>query len=172
MTTIKIRPSSYTLSNTSNLSCDSNESSMYDSDDSTYATFSNSWASGDQFIYINGFNLSDIPEGAIVNSFTVKIKIRTSRVTSNNIYLTNGTNPTNDYSSTRTTKNSSSAETITIDKISSSWATLASYGSNLGIRINAERSTWLSAGYVYIYDAYIEANYTIPSYLAIKQNNT
>lgn len=172
MTTIKLRPSSYTLSNTSTLSCSSNESGMYDSDESTYATFSNTNASGDQFIYINGFNLSDVPDDAIINSFTIKIQIRSSRVASHNIYLSNGRNPTNDYSSASTTKNSSSVETITIDNISSSWATLASYGDDLGVRINAERSTWLFTGYVYVYDVYIEVDYTIPSYLAIKQNNT
>ena len=42
------------------------------------------------------------------------------------------------------------------------WETIKGYGSNFGIRINCRRASRNTTGYVYIYGAEIEVDYTIP----------
>lgn len=79
MASIRLTPSSYYLSSSSYLSV-SSAANMYDDTDSTsYATVTNSRSSTTSYyIYLRGFNFGDIPEGAIINSFTVKLKARES----------------------------------------------------------------------------------------------
>lgn len=75
MPTIRIIPSAYSFSNTSYCSI-SNANNMYNNtDNTTYATFTHSRSSTTAYyMYIKGFDLSQIPEGAIINSFSIKIK--------------------------------------------------------------------------------------------------
>ena len=75
MATIKLVPSTYYLSNSYYLSV-SNASNMYDDTDSTnYATITNSRTStSSYYIYIRGFNFTDVPENAVVSDFTIRVK--------------------------------------------------------------------------------------------------
>lgn len=163
MATIRLIPSTYSVSNSSYLSV-SNASNMYNNtDNTTYATVTNSRSSTTSYyLYIKGFNFDDIPSGATINSFTIKIKVRESGVTTSTsyrMYLSNGTSQLSDYASTMP---STTAATITFNNISSSWDTLVGYGSNLGIRINCRRASRNTTGYVYVYGAEIEVDYSLP----------
>lgn len=163
MATIRLIPSSYSVSSTSYLSV-SDASNMYNNtDNTTYATITNSRSSTTSYyLYISGFNFSDIPSNATINSFTVKIKVRESRATTSTsyrMYLCNGTTATSDYASTMP---GTSVATISFDNVSSSWATLSGYGSNLAIRINCRRASRFTTSYMYVYGAEIEVDYSLP----------
>lgn len=164
MATIRLVPSTYYLSSTSYLSI-SNASNMYTNTDSdTYATVTNSRSSTTSYyIYVRGFNFSSIPEGAIVNSFTVKLKARESGVstsTSYKPYLANGTSAINGSCDVITT----TASVHTFTGISADWDDIVGYGANFGIRINCRRASKNTTSYMYIYGAEILVDYTMPVY--------
>lgn len=164
MATIRLIPSTYALSSSSYLSV-SNASNMYsNTDDDSYAKVTNSRASTTSYyIYLRGFNFSSIPTGAIVNSFTVKLKARESGVSTSSSYkphLANGTSAINGSCDAITT----TATTLTFTGISADWDTIVSYGSNFGIRINCRRASRNTTGYMYIYGAEILVDYTMPVY--------
>lgn len=170
MATIRLIPSTYYLSNSSYLSV-SSASNMYNNTDNTsYATVTNSRQStSSYYIYLRGFNFSAIPEGAIVNSFTVKLKARESGVstsTSYKPYLANGTSAINGSCDPITT----TATTLTFTGLSADWDTIVGYGSNFGIRINCRRASRNTTGYVYIYGAEILVDYTMPIYHTVTVN--
>lgn len=172
MATIRLVPSTYYLSSTSYLSI-SNASSMYNNTDNTsYATVTNSRASTTSYyIYLRGFNFSAIPDGAIVNSFTVKLKARESGVstsTSYKPYLANGTTTINGSCDVITT----TATTHTFTGISADWDDIVGYGSDFGIRINCRRASRNTTSYMYIYGAEIEVDYTIPVHYDVTINNS
>ena len=172
MATIRLVPSTYYLSSSSYLSV-SSASSMYNNTDNTsYATVTNSRASTTSYyIYLRGFNFSSIPEGAIINSFTVKLKARESGVstsTSYKPYLANGTTAINGSCDVITT----TATTHTFTGITDDWEDIVGYGSNFGIRINCRRASRNTTSYMYIYGAEIEVDYTIPVYYDVTITNS
>lgn len=172
MATIRLTPSAYYLSNTSYLSV-SNASNMYsNTDDDTYATVTNSRASTTSYyIYLRGFNFDAIPEGAIVNSFTVKLKARESGVstsTSYKPYLADGTTTINGSCDVITT----TASVHTFTGVSADWDTIVGYGNNFGIRINCRRASRNTTSYMYLYGAEILVDYTIPVYHDITISNS
>lgn len=172
MATIRLVPSTYYLSSTSYLSI-SNASSMYNNTDNTsYATVINSRASTTSYyIYLRGFNFNALPEGAIVNSFTVKLKARESGVstsTSYKPYLANGTTTINGSCDVITT----TASVHTFTGISADWDTIVGYGNNFGIRINCRRASRNTTSYMYIYGAEIEVDYTIPVHHSVTISNS
>ena len=172
MATIRLIPSSYYLSSSSYLSV-TNASNMYDDTDSdSYGQVYNSRTSTTSYyIYIRGFNFDDIPNGAIINSFTIKLKARESGVstsTSYKPYLANGTTTINGSCDVITT----TASVHTFTGISADWDTIKGYGSNFGIRINCRRSSRNTAAYMYIYGAEILVDYTMPVYYDITINNS
>lgn len=174
MAIIRLVPSTYYLSNTSYLSV-SDTNNMYNNTDNTsYATVTNSQnGTSSYYIYLRGFNFSSVPSDAIINSFTVKLKARESGVstsTSYRPYLCNNTSTiTNAYSNVLST----SEQTLTFSNDSITWETLKGYGDDFGIRINCRRANSNTTGYVYIYGAEIEVDYTIPIYHQITTiNNT
>lgn len=161
MATIRLIPSTYYLSSTSYLSV-SNATNMYNNTDNTsYATVTNSRASTTSYyIYLRGFNFSSIPEGAIINSFTVKLKARESGVSTSTSYkpqLAKGTNTKNGSCDVITT----TATTHTFTGITADWEDIVGYGSDFGIRINCRRASRYTTSYMYIYGAEIEVDYTI-----------
>ncbi len=172
MATIRLVPSTYYLSSTSYLSV-SNASNMYaNTDNTTYATVTNSRTSTTSYyIYLRGFNFSAIPEGAIVNSFTVKLKARESGVstsTSYKPYLANGTTAINGSCDVITT-----TETVyTFTGVTADWDDIVGYGSNFGIRINCRRASRNTTGYMYIYGAEILVDYTVPVHYDVTINNS
>lgn len=167
MATARLIPSTHYLSSTSYLSV-TNESNMYNNtDNSTYATVYNSRTSTTSYyIYLRGFNFDAIPDSAIVNSFTVKLKAYESGVSTSDSYkpyLANGTTAINGSCSAITT----SASVHSFTGVTADWETLKGYGDNFGIRINCRRASRNTAGYVYIYGAEIEVDYTIPDPVTI-----
>ena len=163
MATIRLVPSTYYLSSSSYLSV-SNADSMYDNTDSTdYATVYNSRTSTTSYyIYVQGFNFDDIPSGAVVTDFTVKLKARESGVstsTSYKPYLSNGTTAINGSCDVITT----TVATHEFTGLTADWDTIKGYGDDFGIRINCRRASRNTAAYMYIYGAEIEVTYTVPN---------
>ena len=163
MATIRLVPSTYYLSSSSYLSV-SNADSMYDNTDSTdYATVYNSRTqTTSYYIYVRGFNFDDIPSGAVVTDFTVKLKARESGVstsTSYKPYLSNGTTAINGSCDVITT----TVATYEFTGLTADWDTIKGYGDDFGIRINCRRASKNTAAYMYIYGAEIEVTYTIPN---------
>lgn len=172
MATIRLVPSTYYLSSTSYLSVSNTANMYHNTDNTSYATVTNSRASTTSYyIYLRGFNFSSIPEGAIINSFTVKLKARESGVstsTSYKPYLANGTTTINGSCDVIST----TATTHTFTGVSDDWDDIVSYGSNFGIRINCRRASRNTTSYMYIYGAEIEVDYTIPVHYDVTINNS
>ena len=161
MATIRLIPSTYSTGST-NVSV-SNANNMYANTDSTnYATATTS-RSGNTYVYIKGFNFTDVPSDAIVDSFSIKLKASMSGVSTSTSYrpvLCNNTTGISSGSSVLST----SVQTITFTGVSQTWDTIKDYGSNFAIRLNARRSSNNTTSYIYIYGAEIEVNYRIPIY--------
>lgn len=158
MSTIKLIPSTYYLSNSSYLSV-SNASNMYtDVDSTTYATITNSRTStSSYYAYIRGFNFDDVPSAAIVSDFTVRLRGYYSGGYSQNMYLYDGTSTSMGSGSSLST----SAQTIEFT-CNYSWEDVVAAGSDFGIRINCRRSSRNTTAYFYILGAEIEVTYTLP----------
>lgn len=172
MATIKLTPSTYALSSTSYLSV-SNASNMYaDTSSDTYATVTNSRTSTTSYyIYLRGFDFSQVPSEAIVSGFTVRLKARESGVstsTSYKPYLANGTTAINGSCDVITT----TAATYEFTGVSADWETIKGYANNFGICINCRRASRNTTGYMYIYGAEIEVTYTVPVYHGITVTNS
>ena len=163
MATIRLIPSTYYLSSTSYLSV-SNASNMYaNTDNTTYATVTNSQnGTSSYYIYLRGFNFDAIDDAWIVNSFTIKFKVRESGVTTSTSYRPYLCNNTTTITGTASMP-STTEQTITFTGITADWDTIKGYGSNFGIRINCRRASRNTTGYMYIYGAEIEVDYTIPN---------
>lgn len=163
MATIRLIPSTYSLSSTY-LSID-NAANMYNNvDNSTYATVKNTVFSTSAYhVYIKGFNFSDIPSDAIINSFTIKVKVKQSGVSTNTSYrpylVNNTTTITGNCDVVTTTE-----QILTFTGVTADWDTIKGYGSNFGIRLTNRRSNLFRASYLYIYGAEILVDYTIPEY--------
>lgn len=163
MATIRLIPSTYYLSSSTYLSV-SNAANMYTNTDSdTYATITNTQTgTTSYYIYLRGFNFDDIPSNATINSFSIKLKASESGITTSTSYppkLCNGTSQltsTCSQISTTATVHTFSDYTVDLDDIKS-------YGDNFGIRINCRRASRNTTGYMYIYGAEIEVDYTIPN---------
>lgn len=160
MATIRLIPSTYYLSSSTYLSVD-NENNMYNNtDNTTYATVTNSRTSTtNYYIYIRGFNFNDIPSAAVINSFTIRVKANYSGGYSQSMYLYDGTETSFGSSNTAI---SSTVSTHTFNP-TKSWEDIITSGSDFGIRINCRRNSRNQTSYVYIYGAEIEVNYTVPN---------
>lgn len=165
MATIRLIPSAYTRSNTSYVSV-TNATSMYDNvdDSSDYATLTHSRQSTTTYyVYIHGFNFDDVPEGAIVNSFNIKIKAYESGLNTGSSYRMSLYHNTSSISgTTASTSLSSSTQIITFPTDSLTWETLKSYGNDFRIRVPLRRSSSYTQCYVYVYGAEIEVDYIMP----------
>lgn len=165
MATIRLTPSAYTLSSTSYLSV-SNASNMYNNtDNTTYATVTNSRTqTSSYYIYLHDFNFSDIPSNAIINSFAVKLKASEQGASTSSSYrpylVTNGSTSTASYYG-YCNAISTSASTITFT-VTGEWTDIVAEGNDLSIRINCRRASKNTTSYVYIYGAEIEVDYTLP----------
>lgn len=160
MATIRLVPSTYYLSSTSYLSV-SNESNMYhNTDNTTYATVYNSRnQTSNYYIYLRGFNFDAIPSGAVINSFTIKLKGNYSGGYSQVMYLYDGTSTSYGASDTAF---SSTVTTHTFNP-THTWEEIVASGSDFGIRINCRRNSKNTAAYIYIYGAEILVDYTMPT---------
>ena len=172
MPTIKLIPSTYYLSSSSYLRV-TNENNMYsDTSSTTYATVTNSQTgTTTYYIYLRGFNFDDIPAGAVVTAFEIKLKARESGINTSSSYspkLCHGTSQITSTCSAITT----TTTTHTFTDIGEDWADIVGYGSNFGIRINCRRSNRNTTGYMYIYGAEIDVTYTLPIYHNVTLTNS
>lgn len=160
MATLRIVASSYQLSNTSYTNI-SNPNNMYTNVDSTtYATFNHTRnQTTAYYLYIRGFDLSQIPSNATISSVIVKVKALVTGAGSYTPGLYNNTTSLNkNFNGTIGT----SATTRTVD-ITSSWNTYKTYGNNLTIRLQLNRSNKNTASSMRIYGAEITVEYTVPT---------
>ena len=169
MATIRLIPSTYSLSNTSYLSI-SNASNMYTNIDSTtYATVNHTRnRTTSYYIYVKGFNFDDIPADAIINSATIKVK---AKVTSADSYAPALYNNTTSLNQNLSGNIGTTTTTSTVD-ITSNWETYKGYGSNFGIRLRLNRSSRYTASSMNIYGAEILVDYTIPTHYTISTSIT
>lgn len=159
MPTIKLTPSTYYSTSTTYLSV-SNASNMYDDCDSTnYATIQNTRSSTTSYyIYLRGFDFSQVPSSAIVSDFTIRLKGNYNGGYSQNMYLYDGTSTS--YGSASSLSSSVATHEFTCNH---SWEDVVACGSDFGIRINCRRSSRYTTAYFYIYGAEIEVTYTLPT---------
>jgi len=175
MATIRLIPSTYAVSSTSYLSV-SNAANMYhNTDNTTHATITNTYAStSSRYLYLRGFNFDDIPSDAIINSFEVKIKGYESGLSTSTSYAPRLANGSSAISNTTATTNfGTSTKTITIPTGALTWEQIVNYDSNFTIMVYVRRSSRNTTGYFYCYGAEIEVDYTIPVYhnVTITGNN-
>lgn len=164
MATARLIPSTYSLSNTSYLSI-TDASNMYaNTDSTTYATTThNRSQNSTYYLYIGGFNFSAIDSDWTVNSFTVKLKAMESGLSTNSSYRCSLYNNTTSISDTTLTSSlSTTATTYTFPTTSLDWDTIEGYGSNFRIRVPLRRASSGTSGYVRVYGAEIEVDYTVP----------
>ena len=164
MATIRLVPSTYAVSSTSYLSV-SNASNMYTNVDSTtYATITNTYAStSSRYLYLRGFNFDDIPDGAEVTSFTVKIKGYEGGLSTSTSYAPRLANGTSAISNTTASTNfGTSTKTIEIPTGALTWQQIVNYGSNFTIMVYVRRNSRNTTGYFYCYGAEIDVTYTMP----------
>lgn len=164
MATIRLIPSTYAVSGTSYLSVSNADNMYHNTDNTTYATITNTYAStSSRYLYLRGFNFDDIPSGAIINSFEVKIKGYESGLATSTSYAPRLANGSSALSNTTASTNfSTSTRTITIPTGSLDWQDITNYGSNFTIMVYVRRSSRNTTGYFYCYGAEIEVDYTIP----------
>lgn len=159
MATIKLIPSSYYVSSSYLTVAD--DSNMYHNvSNTTYATITNTNASTSYYyFYLRGFNIGDVPAGATINSFTVRIRGRASGAYNASMYLADGTTTISNATATQL-PNSSTVTTRTFANGSLTWAQIVGYGSDFGIRINCRRNARNTTAWWRIYGAEIEVDYT------------
>lgn len=174
MATIKLVPSTYAVSNTSYLSVSSASNMYTNTDSTTYATVTNTYAStSSRYLYLRGFNFDDIPSNAVINSFTVKIKGYESGLATSTSYAPRLANGTSAISNTTASSNfSTSTKTITIPTGALTWEQIVDYGSDFTILVYVRRSSRNTTGYFYCYGAEIEVNYTVPVHYNVTISNS
>lgn len=162
MATARLVASAYALSSTSYFSVTYPERAYNNTDNTEYATFqTTSRSTSSRYVYLKGFNFSAIPSTANVSSFTVKIKLSGTGLSSSAAYPCLCDNTTAISGASTTTRPSTTVQTITIPTGSLTWDTIKNtYGSDFAIRIDARRSSRNTASYLYIYGAEIEVTYT------------
>lgn len=173
MATIRLIPSAYAVSSTAYLSV-SNAGNMYHNTDNTsYATITNTYAStSSRYLYLRGFNFGSIPQDAVINSFTVKVKGYESGLSTSTSYAPRLANGTSTISGTTASSNlGTSSKTITIPTGSLTWSQIDGYGENFTIVVYVRRSSKNTTGYAYIQGAEIEVNYTVPVYHSVTITN-
>lgn len=177
MPTIRLVPSSYNTSHSSYASVN-NATNMYYNTDHTanYATLQgrNRNSTTAYYIFINGFNFGDVPDGIQVSSIEVKIRCyrNSNQRTGANYRLRlcsaaawanaiSGTTLSSDIGTTQT------VYTIPIGNLDLD--TMKSYGAGFSIAVPLS-STSSSRPYVYVYGAEIAITYTLPTPYDITSN--
>ena len=117
--TVRLIPSTYSAYSGVTITSESN---MYNNvDNTTYTTLTHTSKSTNiYYVYIKGFNFDDIPDTAIVNSFSIKIKARASGLSVNYPSICNGQAELSSSASNWST--SSSPTTITFTNVSNTFS--------------------------------------------------
>lgn len=164
MATIRLIPSVlYNAAGSSYLTVSNGSNAYTNTDSTTYATVNNVYASTtNRYVYLQGFNFSDVPSGAIINSFSIKLKASESGGTTSSSYRPVLCKGTSTYSNAYCDAITTSA-TVHTFSFTQDYATFADDGDDFGIRINCRRGSRNTAASFQIYGAEIEVNYTIPN---------
>ena len=167
MPTVRIVPSSYNTSHSSYASVN-NASNMYYNTDHTanYATLQgrNRNSSTAYYIFINGFDMSAVPDGSQVSSIEVKIRCyrNSNQRTGANYRLRLCSSPSSSSVIANTTLSSDITTTQTVYSIpigDLDWDTIKNCGTDFSIEVPLA-STSSSRPYVYVYGAEIAVTYT------------
>lgn len=164
MATIRLVPSTYAVSNSSYLSVSSASNMYTNTDSTTYATITNTYSStSSRYLYLRGFNFDDIPSGAQIDSFTVKIKGYESGLATSTSYAPRLANGTSAISNTTASSNfGTSTSTITIPTGALTWSQIVNtYGSDFTVMVYVRRNSRNTTGYFYCYGAEIDVTYTL-----------
>lgn len=163
MATARLVASTYYLSSSTYLRV-SNADDMYDNTDSTtYGTVTNSQnGTTTYYIYLRGFDFDSIPASATVSGFTVKLKARESGINTSSYYAPKLCHGTSQITSTCSAI-STTASVHEFTNVGADWEDIKAYGDDFGIRINCRRASRNTTGYMYIFGAEIEVEYTVPN---------
>ena len=170
MPTIRLVPSSYSVSSSNRVSVSSPGNMYYNTDHTAnYCSIrGRNSSSSTYYAFIKGFNFDDVPSNAVVSSFSVKIRCY------KNSYLQQGTTYRPRLASSNSNNNVISGTTLESDVTTTSggtvytfplpssltWATLKGYGANFSIEVPL-RSSGNSYPYLYVYGAEIEVTYSV-----------
>ena len=166
MATIRLVPSTIAVSNATYVLLSDEDNMKTDTSSTTYGTITHNRASTNNtyYTYIRGFNFSDIPTGATVTDWEVKIKASatghtTSTSTSYQMTLLNNTSSlANTYADGRL---SNTVTTFSFAKGSITWDQITgTYGANFGVRIPLRRASSNTADVVSVYGVEILVTYT------------
>lgn len=174
MATIKLVPSTYSVSNSTVTV--SNPDNMYtDTSSTNYATITHTTSgTTSYYLYLKGFNVNDVPDNATVSSIVIRIRGYESGLATSTSYAPRLYNNTSTITgaSAASSNFGTSTNTITVP-YTGTWATLKGYGANLGIRLTVRRNSRNTQCYIYVYGAEIEVTYTVPvQYSVTIQNGT
>lgn len=164
MATIRLVPSIlFNAAGTSYLTVSNESNAFTNTDSTTYATVNNVYAStSNRYVYLRGFNWDAVPSGAIINSFSIKLKASESGRSTSTSYrpvLCNGKSTYSDaYCDTFTT-----SATVHTFSFTQDFDTFRDDGEYFGIRINCRRGSRNTALSFNIYGAEILVDYTNPT---------
>ena len=179
MATIRLVPSSYSVSSTQRVTV-SNPSNMYYNTDHTanYCSIrGRNSSSNTYYAYISGFNFDSVPSGANVTSFAIKIRCyRNQYLSTGSTYrLRLASSASSSSAIANTTLESDVTQTsdvYTFPNGSLNWSTLSGYGANFCIMVTL-RSTSSQYPYLYVYGAEIEVTYSLGTQYSVTiQNST
>ena len=164
MATIRLVPSElYNAAGTSYLSVSNASNAYTNTDSTTYATVTNTYSSTtNRYVYLQGFNWDDVPSGAIINDFSIKLKASESGGSTSSSYRPVLCKGTSTYSNAYCNAITTSA-TVHEFSFTQDFDTFRDDGAEFSIRINCRRSSRNTSASFYIYGAEIEVNYTIPN---------
>lgn len=134
---------------------------MYDNtDNDSYATITHTRSSNTSYyLYLRGFDFSQIPNDANIESFTIRFKARESGLSTSTTYRPYLINNTTTITGTADVTTTTTAIT-TFTGVTDTWATIKGYGNNFGIRFTLRRSASGTTGYLYVYGAELEVVYS------------
>ena len=168
MATAHLKATAYSRSNNSYVTV-TNPTNMYDpvSDTSNYATLQGRTrnSSTAYYCFINGFSFSDLPAGANVSAFSVKIRCyrNSTQRTGTNYYLRLCSSAAWNTAITGTTTSTNvgtTSDVITIPTGNLTWSQITNYGSGFSIAVPLAGTSGSTAPQIYVYGAEIEVTYS------------
>ena len=174
MPTLRLTASSYQFNNTTYLKSTTMSNAYTNIDSTTKAQISHTKRSTTSYyVYLRGFDFSQVPSNAVITSAIVKVKAYVSGDTARRPRLCNNTKTISGAPTFSSNISTSTSGTISTADITSQFETYKGYGNNFGIRFTLNRSNSDTASSLYIYGAEITVEYTLPTnQLMIKDNGS
>ena len=174
MPTLRLTASSYYFSSATSLSSTTMSNAYTNIDSTTKAQINHTKPKRTSYyVYLRGFDFSQVPSNAVITSAIVKVKAYVSGDTARRPKLYNNTKSISGAPTFSSTIGTNSSGTISTANITSQFETYKGYGNNFGIRFTLNRSNSDTASSLYIYGAEITVEYTLPTnQLMIKDNGS